>query len=134
MLDPISDMLTRIRNAQMAGHKEVAMPASNLKLAMAKILEKNGFIEQVKKEKIGRIENIRIALKYNKLSNTRIAPAITEIRRISKEGQRLYVGKNDIKKVKNNFGISIISTSKGVMTGKEARGLGLGGEYICEVW
>lgn len=134
MLDPISDMLTRIRNAQRAGHKEVVMPASKLKLAVAKILEKNEFIELVKTEKNEKLENIRIMLKYNKLDGRQAAPAITEIKRISKEGQRVYVGKDNIRKVRNNFGISIISTSKGVMTGKEARGIGLGGEYICEVW
>lgn len=134
MLDPISDMLTRIRNAQRAGHKEVAIPASKLKLAIIKILEKNEFIELAKMEKNENKETIRVVLKYNRISNAQNIPAITEIKRISKEGQRVYVGKSDIGKVRNNFGISVISTSKGVMTGKEARKVGLGGEYICEVW
>lgn len=134
MLDPISDMLTRIRNAQKAGHKEVVIPASKLKLAIIKILEKHEFVELVKLEKNENIGTIKVVLKYNKTSNTQNDPAITEIKRISKEGQRVYVGKGDIGKVKNNFGISIVSTSKGVMTGKEAREIGLGGEYICEVW
>lgn len=134
MLDPISDMLTRIRNAQKAGHKEVVMPASGLKMAIAKILEKNNFIEIVKKDKIEELNILRIILKYNKSSNTQKTPAISGIKRISKEGQRIYVGKNNIKKVKNGYGLSIVSTSKGVMTGLEAHQMGLGGEYICEVW
>lgn len=134
MLDPISDMLTRIRNAQRAGHKEVAIPASKLKLAIIKILEKNEFVELVKVEKSENIGTIRVVLKYNKTSNTQNTPAITEINRVSKEGQRVYIGKGEIGKVRNDFGISIISTSKGVMTGREARDIGLGGEYICEVW
>lgn len=134
MLDPISDMLTRIRNAQKAGHKEVVIPASRLKLAIAEILEKNDFIELVKKEKGEKGEIIKIILKYKKVTNAKIEPAITEIKRISREGQRVYVGKDNLKKVKNDYGISIISTSRGVMTGKDARKTGLGGEYICEVW
>jgi small subunit ribosomal protein S8 len=135
MLDPISDMLTRIRNAQRAGHKEVLIPASNLKMAIAEILEKENLIEFVRKEKEENFENIIIGLKYNKSSdNNQMAPVISEIRRISKEGQRIYVGKSDIRKVKNGYGISIISTSRGVMSGKDARQNGLGGELICEVW
>lgn len=133
MLDPISDMLTRIRNAQRAGHSEVSISFSKLKLAIAKILEKEGFLESVEKEKGDKFEKILINLKYERVNSKRI-PVISEIRRVSKEGQRSYVKKNEIKKVKNNFGISIISTSKGVMTGKEAYKKGLGGELICEVW
>ena len=134
MLDPISDMLTRIRNAQRAGHKEVIMASSKLKMAIADILKKNNFIELVKKESGEKSEILKITLKYNKDSNIQKAPAISEIKQISKQGQRVYVRKNDIQKVKNNYGIAIISTSNGVMTGKDARKTGLGGEYICEVW
>lgn len=108
--------------------------SSKLKLAISGILAKEGFIESVSKEKDESFENIKIALKYYKASNTQKLPAIKGIRRVSKEGQRIYVKSKDIRSVKNNFGISIISTPKGVMTGFEARKLGLGGEVICEVW
>lgn len=134
MLDPIAEMLTRIRNAQEAGHKDVAITASKLKFAIAKILEKEGFIEAVSKEKSDDLENLKIELKYYRISNTQNNPAIKGIKRVSREGQRIYVRNKEIKNVKNNFGIAIISTPKGVMTGAEARKLGLGGEYICEIW
>ncbi len=137
MLDPISDMLTRIRNAQKAGHSEVVFPFSNLKLAIAKILEKEGFsesVEMIKKDEENKFNRIKIVLKYEKIGNNKQTPVISEVKRISKEGKRIYLKKEDIKKVKNGFGISIISTSKGIMTGREARKLGLGGEYICEIW
>jgi small subunit ribosomal protein S8 len=134
MLDPIAEMLTRIRNAQVAGHRDVVFASSKLKLAVSGILAKEGFVESVSKEKDESFENIKIALKYYKASNTQKLPAIKGIRRVSKEGQRIYVKSKDIRSVKNNFGISIISTPKGVMTGFEARKLGLGGEVICEVW
>jgi len=134
MLDPIAEMLTRIKNAQQAGKKEVLFRASNLKLAIAKILEKEGFVEAVIKEKNDSFENIKVELKYYRVSNTRKVPAINNIKRISKEGQRIYTRSKDISGVKNKFGISIISTSKGVMTGEEAKKNCLGGEYICQVW
>ena len=134
MLDPIAEMLTRIRNAQRAGKKDVLIKASNLKLAVAKILEQEKFVESVAKEKTEVFENIRIGLKYYRLSNTKKIPAIKEIRRVSREGQRIYTSAKEIQQVKNRFGIAIISTSKGVMTGEEARKSGLGGEYICQVW
>ncbi|MFA7208942.1 MAG: 30S ribosomal protein S8 [Parcubacteria group bacterium] len=134
MLDPIAEMLTRIRNAQQAGHQDVVVGASKLKLAIAKILEKEGFVAAVAKEKADMIENMKIELKYHRVSNTKKLPAIKEIKRVSKEGQRIYVKSKDIRSVKNNFGISIISTPKGVMTGFEARKQGLGGEVVCEVW
>ena len=134
MLDPIAEMLTRIRNAQMAGHKDVVFAASKLKLAIAEILKKEGFVESVSKEKNNMLESIKVELKYHKVSNTQKLPAIKEIKRVSKEGQRIYVKNKEIRSVKNNFGISIISTPKGVMTGFEARKQGLGGEVVCEVW
>jgi small subunit ribosomal protein S8 len=134
MLDPIADMLTRIRNAQRAGHKDVLVPFSKLKMSIAKILEENNFIEAVQKDATGKFPALKIALKYDVVSNTQKDPAIREIRRISKEGQRIYVKKADIKRIKNGYGISVISTSKGIMTGDSARKLGLGGEIICEVW
>lgn len=137
MIDPISDMLTRIRNAQKAGHGEVALPFSNLKMAIAKILEKENFVEFVElinNEKESRFSKIRMVLKYEKIGNNKKKPLINEIKRVSKEGKRIYVKKEEIKKIKNGFGIAVISTSRGVMTGSEARKLGLGGEYICEIW
>ena len=118
----------------MAGHKDVEFSASKLKLAIAEILKKEGFVESVSKEKNNMIESIKVELKYHKVSNTQKLPAIKEIKRVSKEGQRIYVKNKEIRSVKNNFGISIISTPKGVMTGFEARKLGLGGEVVCEVW
>lgn len=134
MLDPISDMLTRIRNAQKAGHSFVVLPSSKIKMAIAKILENTGFVELAKKEKLGKFDKIKVFLRYNKISGNQKAPAISGIQRISREGQRIYVKKDRIKKVQSGYGIAIISTSKGVMTGDEARKLRLGGEYICEVW
>jgi len=136
MLDPIAEMLTRLRNAQMAGHKEVEMSASKLKLAIAKILEREGFVEDViqLKDSDSNFDKLKVVLKYYKKSNTEKLPAIKGLRRISKEGQRIYVGKSDIRKVKNGYGIGIISTSKGIMTDQESKMQGLGGEYICEVW
>ena len=134
MLDPIAEMLTRVKNAQRAGKLEVILNSSKLKLAIAKILEQEGFVESLVQEKENNREQIRIGLKYYKLSNTRRVPAISDMRRKSKEGQRIYLRSKDIRAVKNKLGISIISTSKGVMTGEEARKNGLGGECICEVW
>ena len=134
MIDPIADMLTRIRNAQKAGLKEVRVSASKLKLAIAKILEKEGFIEATSLEKGDKADKIKITLKYFRISNTRKNPAITEIRGVSSQGQRIYVRNKNIKSVRNRYGLAIVSTSKGVMTGEDARKNGLGGEYICEVW
>lgn len=133
-MDTISDMLTRIRNAQKAGLKEVQFNVSKLKLAISKILEKEGFVNSVLREKSDKIDLIKVGLKYFQASKTLKIPAIKEIKRVSKQGQRIYVKNKDIKGVKNRHGIAIVSTSKGVMTGEEARKNGLGGEYICEVW
>ena len=134
MLDPIADMLTRIRNAQRAKHNEVLVPFSKLKLSIAEILQQRNFIESVKKETEGKFPMLKIVLKYDVVSNTEKNPAIREIKRISRQGQRIYVKKTDIKRVKNGYGISVVSTSKGIMTGENARKAGLGGEIICEVW
>lgn len=134
MLDPIADMLTRIRNAQMVKHKEVSVPFSKLKLSIAKILEQRNFIESVRKEMGETFPVLKIVLKYDVVSNTEKNPAIREIKRVSRQGQRIYVKKTDIKRVKNGYGISIVSTSKGMMTGDKAVKMGLGGEIICEVW
>lgn len=134
MADTIAEMLISIKNAQKAEKKEVFVPASNLKFSIAKILEKEGFVESVSREKADNHEKIRIALKYYRISNTKKDPAIKDVRRVSKQGQRIYVKSKEIRNVKNNFGVAVVSTSKGIMTNAEAKKNGLGGEYICEVW
>lgn len=135
MLDPIADMLTRIRNAQAAGHASVSVRASKLKYTIAQILEREGFVARVEKGAAeGEHEMVTIWLKYVQVSLTKKAPAIREITRVSKQGCRIYVKKGEIKKVKNGYGIAIVSTSKGIMTGRDAYRQSLGGEYICKVW
>ncbi|NTW14870.1 MAG: 30S ribosomal protein S8 [Candidatus Moranbacteria bacterium] len=136
MLDPIADMLTRIRNAQRAGHLSVSMPASKLKLAIAETLLSRGFIGGVAKhaDETGKKETLEITLRYVEKTLLRRDPAITGIRRVSKEGCRVYAKKGEIRKVKNGYGVAVISTSQGVMSGEDAYKKGLGGEYLCEVW
>jgi len=129
MTDPIADMLTRIRNAQKNTHSDVSMPYSKLKLSLANILEKEGYISSVKEKKEFPKEII-LGLKYSK--NDR--PVINELKRISKPGQRIYAPNDKLPRVLNNLGISIISTSKGLMTGREARRNKLGGEVLCQIW
>ncbi|HHE45869.1 MAG TPA: 30S ribosomal protein S8, partial [Candidatus Moranbacteria bacterium] len=127
-MDKISEMLTKIRNAQMAGHKEVKIRFSKFKFALAKILEKEGFVESVFQDK-NKTEDMHIVLKYYQISKTQKMPAIKGIKKVSKLGQRIYVKSKDIKKVKNDFGVVVISTSKGVMAGEQSKKMGLGGEY-----
>ena len=134
MLDPIADMLTRVRNAQAAGHLKVSVRASNLKHRIAEILVREGFALRVEKEVEGIHETLHIWLKYTKTSPTNRVPAIQEITRVSKQGCRIYVKSHEVKKVKSGYGIAILSTSQGVMTGGEAFAKGLGGEYLCKVW
>ncbi|EKE20820.1 MAG: 30S ribosomal protein S8 [uncultured bacterium] len=135
MLDPISEMLTRIRNAQMAGHSEVVLASSKIKKAIASVLLKSGFVEGVEEAKAEKFAMLKINLKYiNKEGFGDVVPAIRSIKRVSKEGQRIYVNRENIRSVKNGMGIAILSTSQGVVTGEEARKNGVGGELICEVW
>ena len=134
MLDPIADMLTRIRNAQAAGHTRVSVPASKFKEKIAEILISEGFIESMEKEVEGVKENIVLGLKYTQVAPTKRVPAIQEITRVSTQGCRIYVKSHEVRKVKNGYGISILSTSQGVMTGGDAYRKGLGGEYLCKVW
>lgn len=129
MTDPIADMLTRIRNAQRANHIKVQMPSSNFKLAIAKILKKEGYIEDVIQYKKGFKVTLEIVLKKNEEKY-----AISEIQRVSKPGQRVYVGKNRIPKILNGYGLAIISTSQGLMTNEDAKEKGLGGEIVFKVW
>ena len=130
MTDVIADMLTRIRNAGSARHEIVDVPASNLKSAIADILLKEGYIAGVEKIDDGKQGVIRITLKYTKDKRF----VISGIKRISKPGLRIYSNKDELPKVLNGLGIAIISTSKGIMTDKEARKLGLGGEVMAFVW
>ena len=130
--DPIGDYLTRIRNAQMAGHRVVEIPSSNIKRRMTEILYRNGYIyryqfdDSVKPQSV-----IRIALKYD--PSTR-KPIIRKLERISKPGLRKYAGAQEIPRVINGLGIAIVSTSKGLMTGKEARRDNVGGEVLCRIY
>jgi small subunit ribosomal protein S8 len=133
--DPIADMLTRIRNALTAGHTQTAMPSSNLKVAIAKILKDEGFIgsyEVVDGERAGH-KVLRLRLKYVGERRQR-RPVITGLERVSSPGRRVYSGKQEIPWVLSGMGIAIISTPKGVMTGQRARQLGVGGEILCKVW
>jgi len=138
-MDPISDMLTSIKNAQAVRHPMVDTPFSNLKYEIAKILEKNGFIEKVEKKGKKTKKIIEITLKYlpaealAKEGDNKI-PVISGLKRISKPGQTIYLGHRQIKRVRGGYGIAIISTSKGLMTDKEARKQKIGGEVICEIW
>ena len=125
LTDPIADMLTRIRNAHLALHKEVNVPRSKMKEAMASILKQEGYVEDVTVDD----RNITIALKYVKGR-----PAITGLKRISKPGRRVYVGAHQIPRVQNGLGICILSTSRGVLDGMTAHADKTGGELLCEVW
>lgn len=127
--DPIADMLTRIRNALMAKKEEVRIPASGIKKEIARILKEEGFIEDYRVEESNVQGEIVIKLKYHKGESV-----IRGLRRVSKPGRRIYVSKTELPKVLGGLGVAIISTSKGVMTDKECRKLGIGGEYICEIW
>jgi small subunit ribosomal protein S8 len=130
--DPIADYLTRIRNAVKANHRVVEVPASNMKKEMTKILYDKGYISNYKFEETDNKQgNIKIALKYNAVTKM---PAISAIRRISKPGLRKYVKADRIPRVINGLGIAIVSTSRGLMTDKEARQLNVGGEVICFVY
>ena len=129
MTDPIADMLTRIRNANRQHHETVMVPASKLKVDIAEILKNEGFIKGYKIEGEGTIKNIVITLKYR--GNDRV---ITDLKRISKPGLRVYAKVNEIPKVLNGLGIVILSTSQGLMTDKEARAKQVGGEVLAYIW
>ncbi len=129
--DPIADYLTRIRNAQSAGHKLVEIPASNLKKEITRVLLEKGYIKKYKFIDEAPQGSIKIALKYDKVTKR---GAITEIGRISKPGLRRYSGSSTMPKVLNGLGVAIVSTSHGVMTDKEARKMNVGGEVLCYVY
>lgn len=133
--DPISDMLTRIRNAVMMGHNTVAMPSSKLKVAIAKILKEEGYVGgyEVVDGKVAGSKVLRVRLKYVGERRER-QPVITGLERVSRPGRRIYSNKKEIPWVLAGIGIAILSTPKGVMTGQRARQLGVGGEVLCKVW
>jgi small subunit ribosomal protein S8 len=128
MSDPIADMLTRIRNAQMIEKVSVAMPSSKVKVAIAQVLKDEGYIEDFAVKSEGAKAELNIALKYYAGR-----PVIERLERVSKPGLRVYRGRNDIPQVMNGLGVAIVSTPKGVMTDRKARASGVGGEVICYV-
>jgi small subunit ribosomal protein S8 len=128
MTDPIADMLTRIRNAQMVGHTETSMPCSRLKLSIAQVLKDEGYIEDFAVRDQGVHKELRIGLKYYAGR-----PVIERLERVSKPGLRVYKGRDDIPRVMNGLGVAILSTSRGVMTDRKARADGVGGEVLCIV-
>ncbi|GBD33866.1 30S ribosomal protein S8 [bacterium HR34] len=130
MLDLIVDFLNRIRNAQMAQKSVVYIPFSNLKYEIASLLERENFIDKVERRERKGKKFIKIYLKYTENKQ----PAISGLRRISKQGQRIYAGYDEISKYKKGYGIVVLTTSKGILTDKEARKEKVGGELICEVW
>ncbi len=131
MSDPIADMLTRIRNANTAKHDTVDVPSSKMKLAIAEILLKEGYIKKYDVVDEGSFKTIKITLKYGEDKDEKI---ITGLKRISKPGLRVYAGKDELPKVLGGLGIAIISTNNGVLTDKEARNAGVGGEVLAFVW
>lgn len=128
--DPIADMLTRIRNANIVSHAEVQMPSSKLKLELAKVLKDEGYITDYEEKEIGKFKVLVITLKYDE----RNKPVISNLKRISKTGLRVYSKAKDLPQVFGGLGIAIISTSKGLMTDRKAKKENLGGEVICYVW
>lgn len=129
MTDPIADMIIRIKNALLARHSEVVIPHSKLKLAIAHILEQEGYVDRVDLEQVAPQSNIVIKLKYAGRT-----PAITDVRRLSTPGRRLYSASTQVPRALGGYGITIVSTSKGVMTDKQARKQNAGGELLCQIW
>mgnify|MGYP001065618957 CR=1 FL=1 len=127
--DPISDMLTRMRNSIKAGHLKVDIPSSKMKVSIAKILKDEGFIKNFKIIEDNKQKLLRVYLKYNALNQ----PAILNMRRISKPGRRVYISAVKLKPVYNNIGVWILSTPKGIITNKAAKKLNVGGEVVCEI-
>ncbi len=130
MTDPIADMLTRLRNATMVRHDRTDVPASKMKLEIAKILKQEGYIRTFKVLEEGAQGVLRIYLKYSNDGE----PVIHGIQRVSKPGLRIYRGVEELPKVRNGLGVAVVSTSRGVVTDDQARRLGVGGEILCEIW
>ena len=130
LTDPVADFLTRIRNAMRSRHQKLDVPASKLKAEIARILKEEGYIANYKPTEENGMKVIRVYLKYN----TNNESVIKDLKRISRPGCRVYQGKDDVRRVQNGLGIAIMTTPKGVMTGRQARREGVGGELLCEVW
>ncbi len=129
MTDPIADLLTRIRNASAVRHEKVQIPASNMKLRIVNVLMEEGFIRNFKVVNDNKQDTIWVFLKYRNEK-----PVISRLERVSRPGRRCYVKSQNLPRIRNGLGVAIISTSKGVMSDQQARGLGLGGEHICSLW
>jgi len=136
MTDPIADLLGRIRNAAMARHELTRLPASKLKKSVAELLKQEGYVSDVRQEEWGpkKHQTLTIVLKYGNGAGSERISAFQGIRRVSRPGRRVYVGHDQIPRVLSGLGISILSTSHGLMTDKEARRQKVGGELLCEVW
>lgn len=130
MTDPVSDMLTRIRNAGTARHAQTACPSSKLKHSIANVLHDAGFVSEVRVEARDGRPFLTIGIRYDEEGK----PLIAGLKRISTPGRRVYVGKDEIKKVRNGLGVAVLSTSKGVVSDDQARAASVGGELLCEVW
>lgn len=128
--DPIADMLTRIRNANLVSHKEVELPSSNLKVELAKLLKEEGYISDYEVREVGKFKILNISLKYDAQNN----PVITNLQRVSKPGLRTYSKAKNIPQVLGGMGIAVVSTSKGLLTDRKARKENVGGEVVCYVW
>ncbi len=128
-MDPIADMLNRIKNAQKIGHQTLEIPFSKMKFEIAKIMEREGLLGKTEKKGLKAKQTLVLKLKYDQG-----AGAISDLRRKSKPGCRLYVGASEIRPIKQGYGLAIISTSRGLMTDKEARKNKIGGEILCEIW
>jgi small subunit ribosomal protein S8 len=128
--DPIADMLTRIRNAVAVGHERVAMPASKLKVNIARILHDEGFIDRYEVVESGHRSELELVLRYAE----RRRPAILGLKRVSRPGHRVYAGAKELPRVQGGLGVAVVSTSQGLMPDREARKRRLGGEIVCEVW
>lgn len=130
MTDPIADLLTRIRNALMARHRQVLVPSSKMKVAIARILKQEGFIRHFDVSKQGAQPMLRIILKYDDNG----LPVLRGLKRVSKPGRRIYANRQGVPRVQSGLGVAILSTSRGVITDRQARQLGVGGEVICYIW
>ncbi len=130
LTDPIADFLTRIRNAMRSHHQKLDVPASRLKVEIARILKEEGYIANYKPTEEDGLKVVRVYLKYD----THNQSVVRELKRVSRPGCRVYKGKDDIRRVQGGLGISILTTPRGVMTGRQARREGVGGELMCEVW
>ena len=130
LTDPVADFITRIRNAHRAHHQKLDVPMPKLKVEIARILKEEGYIANYKPTEEAGMKVIRVYLKYN----TNNESVICDLKRVSRPGCRVYQGKNEIRRVQGGFGIAILTTPKGVMTGRQARREGVGGELLCEVW